>query len=340
VGKTLPPPDVQAFEVYRLSDGTRRYTWDLGDAPPDIAGVHIRYGPTWAEWGQLTPLHTGELQASPSDLNEPPAGTWRFAIKAVDTSGLESANAVYLEATLGTQRLEGVAFSDDAQLAGWPGTKTDCHVANPGNVLEADGEETWSTLASYGAATWDSWSRWVLAPRVPIVYEHTMDAGIVLDFSPDAIATADGDIVLEAAWSTDDVTYTDYAEISSVRDRTFTGRYLRVRATVTNNAGYTIPVLRTLLLLMRAETKEHEIQDLDTSTLEAARVFAAGDVRLPVPDGRFSLIRSVSLSFNGMGPGWSWEIVDRDAAAGPRVRLYNAQDEGAHATIDAVIRGL
>lgn len=340
IGKSLPPPDLASFNVERLSDGTRRYSWTFDEAPPDIAGVKVRYGQTDWVWENMLDLHDGVLEASPSELNEPPQGTWRFGAKGVDTSGNESENAVYVTRTLGPQRLDGVAFSDDAAIRGWPGTKTDCWLTSS-NELEAEDLATWDTLASMGAPTWDAYTRWNWSPKSPIRYEHTtLDAGFVFEWSPDAIATGDGVLVVEVQWSTNGVDYTPWAEISSVRDVAVVARYLRARVTCESSAAQPVPVIRSLLVVMRAEAVIHEHEDLETADLVAPWRIGVGDVRLPVPPGRFSRIRSVSLSFNGMGGGWSWELVDRNTQHGPRVRLFNAQGEPADAVLDAVIRGL
>lgn len=337
VGKVRPPPNVEAFDVVRASDGTRRYSWRFGLVPPDIAGVVLRYGQPGAEWSQMSALHDGILQSSPYELNVPPAGTWRFGIRSLDTSGNLSTGVLYIVRTLGIERLEGVVFSEDAAAAGWPGTKEYCFVA--GDILEATDLATWETLGAMGAGTWDQYTRWNWAPRSPLRYTHTLDAGLVFEFSPDAIVAGEGQIEVEAAWSVNGSDFTPLRPLAEVRDVAVTARYLRVRVTVSASAEFPIPVLSRLLVLMRAESKIVEHDDLDTSTL-SGRIVRPGDVFLPVPAGRFAVIRGVQVTFNGMGPAWSWELVERDPLVGPRVRLYNAQGVLSHAIIDAIIRGI
>lgn len=341
VGKSTPPPDVVSFNVARLSDGEREYSWDLGDAPPDIAGVRIRYGAVGAPWAQLLPLHGDVVQASPWLSPSPPSGTWRFGIKAVDTSGNESLNAIYVERTLGAPPLDGVAFYEDAALAGWPGTKTDCHRAEAGNILEADDHATWGTLAAYGVTKWSDWTRWCISPKSPIAYEHTaLDAGVVLDFSPEVLSTADGAATIEVAWSIDGAAYTNWLDIAAARGRSVNARYLKARISVAATAAFPIPVVRQLVVVMRAKTVVQEIQDFNTATADSAHLVGVGDVRIPVAAGAFRLIRTVALSFNNLGPGWSWQLLDKDATLGPRVKIYNADHQPAHALVDAVVRGL
>lgn len=336
VGKTLPPPDVTSLNVVRLSDGTRRYSW-VATSPPDLAGFRLRYGPAGSVWNNMTALHSGLVQVNPSELNEPDAGTWRFGIKAVDTSGNESLNMAYVEKTLGPPRTEGVAISEDAGLIGWPGTKVDCHIAE--TILEADDTATWDTLASMGVNTWDQWARWNLSPRSPISYTHTLDAGFVLDFSPDAIVAGDGVLSVEVASSIDGATWTEYRSLELAKAESVTGRYMRAKVTCVAASGFPIPTITRVLVLMRAPAVVHEINDLDTATL-GGLVVATGDVYLPVPVGMFNQVRSVSVSFVAGGGGRSCDLVSRDPVLGPRVRLYDSTGQLAHAVIDARISGV
>ena len=218
VGKSAPPPDVSTFGVTRLSDGTRRYTWTIANPPPDLAGVLIRFGPTWQTWSEMLPVTSDTLTTSPAELFDPPEGTWRFAIKAIDTSGNQSVNPLYATVSLGAQRLQGVAFSADDRLLGWPGAKSGCIVA--GEILESIDSATWGTLASLGITQWQQWSRWNVSPTSPISYESSvLDAGLVFAFSPDAIVAGRGVISVEIATSIDGTTWSDWAPLSAAHAR-------------------------------------------------------------------------------------------------------------------------
>lgn len=340
VGKTAPPPDITSLQVERLSDGTRKYSWVIPNPPPDLAGVEIRYGESWMVWDQMTAVFDQIQQTSPVEHNDPPAGTWRFAAKAVDTSGNVSRNAIYLDATLGSPRLEGVVYQDDSGLAGWPGTLTGCAIK--GTVLEAVDRATWSTLSSgFSVATWAQFVRWNMGPTSPIEYESTaLDAGFVFAFSPDAIADGEGVLVVEVATSVDGLSWTDWEEVSLARRSVRTARYVKAKVTCSASGSAPIPRITRLLVMMRAAAVVHEIQDLDTSTLSGPYRLGVGDIRLPIPAGSFAAVRSVTLGFNNSGAGYTWDLVDRDAATGPRVRLYDANHQLADATIDAIVRGL
>lgn len=337
-GKGAPPPDVVSLVVDRLGDGTRRYTFDLGTIPPDVAGVVIRYGPGGTgAWGDLTPLHDGLLEASsPQEMNAPPAGYWRFGIKMVDTSNNESVNAVFVDKLLGPPRMDGVAVSEDARAASWPGTQTGCFESND-HSLEARSTNTWATLP----ATWAAWSRWNLNPVSPIVYTHTtIDAGFLFHFNPSAYYEADGSALVETRWSEDGVTWSAWTDVDDLADVTVYGRYAGFRITVTATGGSPVPRIAQFGMFLRAPSVTQEIPDLDTSTVPGSRRYGVGDFRLPIAAGQFSVVRSISIGFNGTGAGWTWEFVDKDAVNGPRIRLYDSTDALADTTIDAVIRGL
>lgn len=341
IGKSAPPPNVSTFGVVRLSDGTRRFSWTIADPPPDLAGVVIRYGQVSQTWGTMTRLHADVLPTSPAEFVEPPAGTWKFAIKAIDTSGNESPEALYATVTLGSQRLEGVAFQQDERLAGWPGVRTGCFIA--GEILEANDLATWDALETpaYNITRWDQWTRWNLSPTSPIVYEsEVLDAGFVFQFSPDVLAAGEGQLLVEVATSVDGVTWSDWEEAVQARSTSVSGRYMRGRITCAAGEGINVPVISHMLLLMRAERIEHEHPSLDTSDLSGPWRIGVGDVRLPLPPGRFTRVQSVQIAFHGSGAGRTWALIDTDPVRGPRVRLYDEAGALADATISAVIRGI
>lgn len=336
IGKVLPPPDVVSFDVQRMVDGTRRYSWDLGTIPPDVAGVQIRFGPGGAgAWADLDPLHDGTLEgASPIEMNVPPAGSWRFAIKMVDTSGNLSVNELVIDRTLGAPRQDDIAVSQDALYLGWNGTRTNCFVSDDG-TLEATSTTTWATLPS----TWAAWNRWNLTPRTPITYVHTIDAGFVFGFEPAVDVAGDGDIAVEFAYSSDNVTYSGYAPISDFAELATTARYARFRVTVAASVSGPVPRLTRLVMSLRAQLRVHTVNDLDTSTLTGARRLGVGDIRIPVPAGLFTVIQHVNVSFNGTGAGWTYELLDRGVSLGPRVRLFNPSGSLQDAVIDASVSG-
>lgn len=326
-----PPPNVATFLVSRQSDGTRQFDWALsGATPPDLAGYKIRArvgtNPSWG-WNDLEPLHDGLLTASPWETNQLDAGEYTFAIKAVDDSKIESDAATFVIADLGDQRLAGVLLSVLPHTQGWPGTKTDCHIE--GTALVANDTTTWAAKTN-----WSAWTRWNVTPENPIVYEHSIiDLGGALPFTPLVDAIAAGTAVAEESHSTDGVSYSSWAAVGSL----ITARYIKIRVTVTA-PGTDIAVLNLINIKLSAESISEEINDLDTSALAGAYRIGTGDIRLPISKA-YQVISQVQLTLQNVGAGWTWELIDKDNAVGPRIKIYNASNALADASVDAFIRG-
>lgn len=338
VGKSALPPDVSSITADQLSDGTRRIAWTIEQPPPDLAGVLIRYGESWQTWEQMTPLHSDPIAASPAEFVEPPAGTWRIAIKAIDTSGNHSRNALSTLVTFGAPRLEDIAYRLDCAPA-WTGTLTNCSVR--GGIIEANDLSTWGTLAANNVSTWAGWPRWNLSPASPITYETaSLDAGGLINFAPDVDVVASDYVTVEVSTSLDGSTWTPYELLATARLRSVSARYLRARIMASSSAAVPVPTISRVVLLMRALTIVHEVQDMDTAVLIPSRRLGIGDIRVPVPSGAFAQIRSVLIGFNASGPGHTWELMDRDVVLGPRIRLYGPTGTATDAVIDAVVRGV
>ncbi|RJP21682.1 MAG: hypothetical protein C4529_07075 [Deltaproteobacteria bacterium] len=344
VGHDLPPPDVVSFSVDQLSDGTRRYVWDLGNEPPDVVGVRIRYatGGSGASWESMTNLLDGDgvLEgASPTDLAVPGSGSWRFAIKMVDRGGLESVNAVFYEKTLGPPPSNNVAWIEDAKSQRWPGTKTHCFVDSPGGGLVAGSQRTWATVRT----PWSLWRSWNDEPWPEIEYEHpTVDVGFVFDFEPSVVVEADGDQVSTILfdYSIDGVVWNGYANIRSFEGRTVRARYFRSKVTVSNAAMYPIPALNEYAIILHAPTIVEVLDDLVTVALDSTYRIGPGHFYAPISSAAFAWIRTVSVSFNGTGAGWTWEIVNKNLSPGPEIRVYDSDGNPTDATVDVSVRGI
>lgn len=344
VGHDLPPPDVVSFSVDQLSDGTRRYTFDLGNEPPDVVGVRIRYatGGSGAAWESMANLVGGDgvLEgASPTDLAIPGAGTWRFAIKMVDRGGLESVNAVFFEKTLGPGPGQNVAWIEDAKSQRWPGTKTRCFVDAPDGGLVAGSQRTWATVRT----PWSLWRTWNDEPWPTIEYEHTTtDVGFLFDFEPTVVVDVDGDQVATVFfdYSEDGVVWNGYANIRSFEGRTVRGRYFRTKISVQNSATYPIPAIREFAIVLHAPTVVEVLDNLDTNSLGPTNRIGPGHFYAPISSATFATIRTVSVSFNGTGSGWTWEIVNKNVSPGPEIRIFNTDGIPTDATIDVTVRGI
>lgn len=326
LGKTAPPPDVDMFLVSRQPDGTRQFVWDLLSPPLDLAGYVIRYKlGTGATWDAMTALHTGVLNASPFESNQLAAGQYDFAIKAVDTTGNVSESAKFINLTIGDPRLAGVLEVFDEWNDGWPGAKTSCHVELLTGYIQPD-----DTAASPWVRTWAG-IKWLITPASPVVYERTIDVGVVTAFTPLINFTGTGTPAITEAHSNDGATYTSYAAAGSL----ITARYIKIKVSV---AG-AWPIMENVQTILSATPLSEDIEDLATSSLSGSYRIAAGDIRLPITK-TYAVIRKIDVVLQNVGAGWSWELIDKDTSVGPRIKIYNASNTLADATIDATVRGL
>lgn len=101
-----PPVLVDFFDVEQLSGGIRFYSWGFyADTiqSADYAGVEIRYntGTTQLPWDQMTPLGDDGYHTAPFEAIVPTSGTYTFACRSRNTSGILSVDARVIVKELG-----------------------------------------------------------------------------------------------------------------------------------------------------------------------------------------------------------------------------------------------
>jgi len=340
-GKTDAPPDVTSFNVARLPDGTRRFSW-TASPPADVTsggGFKIKYvSGTGGVWSGMAELHTGFVIASPHETNELAAGTYTFGIKMIDSSGNESVNAVLLEATIGDPRLRDVILGRNEFVLGWPGTKTDCFVAYEG-ILESESSQTWADLPDTWSALPDSWLT-ILNSKSPITYQTpTIDLGSDVTFTPIVSADPNGSVVITMQTGTD----SDGAPVGGfVALAAVTARYIDIRVVESS----TDPFLSGLVVLLDGETQVEEYEDVDTSAATAGRFerIATGHFKLATR-GSTSAVTSVSiLAFQNAGSGWTWDLLSKtttitgDSEPAAEFKIYK-DGTLTDATIDVEMKG-
>ena len=143
LGKGAPPANVQGFVVARFGD-TLNFGW-RPVADLDCARYEVRRGDVW-ETGVIVGSSTHPTNVL--GVTAPRGGT--FMIKAIDTSGVESATAAYVIAA-DASGINVVVSYDDA-AAGFPGTYDNTA------LMTRSGSPSWAGTpgAWEDAATWDA----------------------------------------------------------------------------------------------------------------------------------------------------------------------------------------
>ncbi len=343
----LPPRNVTSFTVSTQGDGTRQFTWGWGSStrPADLKGYVIRYlqGSGPYTWDQMQPFVTddGFHTASPLESNLLLAGPYVFAIKTIDSFGVLAKDALFIDATLPDPRLgNSIEFADE-HAAAWPGTLSDCVAELWGGdlILRARDQATWATVPG----TWDAWTRWVWDPVTSFQYvTQPVDLGTSVAVLPVANAQADGVVTFEVATSSDGITWSSWATVAGP----VVTRYVKCRVTVAIPAGSStgpgitpVCTLTRLTISYIGKVSTETGNDVNTAGFTGVHRIAAGDVRLPTQKV-WAHISRVTVTLQSVGPGWSWELLDKNGTNGPHIKIYNASNVLADALIDWTIEGI
>lgn len=225
LGKVAPPSNVQGFTSARSGD-TLRFAWrPVPDI--DVDRYELRLGLTWA-----TAITVGSTSGTTFDVLAPRGG--QFMIKAIDSSGIESASEAVLIAAPVTNL--NVVLNYNEATGGWNGAKVNTTEIGVTRNLNWSDLETWTTantwgdtivaggVALVGPATWASlstpWSNytdpWLFAEDVA---EGTYDSELI-DIGYVATSTVYIEPVVELvtrtlrSWSSFTQPWADYASPS------------------------------------------------------------------------------------------------------------------------------
>lgn len=193
--------------------------------------------------------------------------------------------------------------------------------------LVADGYASWSDLP----AQWNDWSTWNRRPRSPISYTRLIDVEVKVKFIPFVSVLGDGTILIEEKHSDDAITFTDWAVVGPQVD----ARYIYIRVTV--NGSY--PKMKSMRIVLSASPQIEFIEDQNSASLAGSYRIGVGDVRVPITK-LYSTIKKVDITLQSVGAGWSTELIDKDHAVGPRIKIYNSSNALADAVFDATVTGL
>ena len=130
----IPPPDVEALNVEKMSSSLRRYWWKYTyPEPNDVAGFILKYTQgTELNWDTGIPVQDGLITSQPYETQTIRQGTHAVMIKAVDTNGNESKNFAYCMLEMGDLLQENVLWDKDF------GANDFAEVTTTGTILASD----------------------------------------------------------------------------------------------------------------------------------------------------------------------------------------------------------
>lgn len=135
MGLKLVPANVPWF----LIEGNTLSWGPVQDLDVDGYMIRFHYGHN-RSWSDASPLHSGVLTQCPFTPEKFPQGPITLMIKAVDTSGNESAKPAVIETQFGDMLAGNVIETIDFQEQGYPGVIVGAEVVNGriqvNNVIE------------------------------------------------------------------------------------------------------------------------------------------------------------------------------------------------------------
>jgi len=346
VGKTTPPPSVERF--YRQGNAL---TWPYPSPPIDLAGFLIRanYG-TSTDWGTARALHPGVVTAPPFDISAL-HGTQTVLIKAVDTSGIESATAASVTLDLGDLPVSNVVETQ-SEAPTWSGTLTGG--TDTGSNIEADlvsSPPMYGPAAAqfYGAAG-DAFYENNYYDSMSYVARYTPDTLYLGDGLLKLDLTVTGDYTIDYRISTSPAFYgtsgdpfygsasDPFYDPSEVGEWTpwpgVLGPFETVADTydvrLTTAAGATQGVCSQFDLITDLPDVVEVLDDV---------VIAAASTRLPITK-TYRAIKVVNLTVQTDGSGGvSARIIDKNETLGPDIEVLNAAGTAVDGLVDAYIQG-
>jgi hypothetical protein len=335
LGKTEPPATVAAITV----SGNQVAFTPVTDI--DLAGYRLRFNygqDTW--WDYAADLHDGLITESPYTLERMPTGECTVMVKAVDTTGNESAAAAWAVYVFPEPLVANVLL-DYPQHPAFAGTVTDGALV--GVELQADATDNFWAPADSPFWTPSAEDFWGTSQYAAMVYEFAVaptEPGVVrllLAITGSykvEYQTGGGDPFWEPAadpfWSPADESFwgTPTAWQLWPGELAVDGA-IEVRFRITTAPGTVQGVITEITAVLDVP---------DIAERLAGVAVASGGTRLAITQA-YHGIKTVHLTVHSGGTGTSARIVDKDPAMGPLVQVINSAGTAVAGTVDADIQG-
>lgn len=340
VGKSEKPSNVATLNI----DG-KTLSWPaVTDVDLDGYRIKFQYGSN-LDWGTASQMHTGLVTSSPYTPSVVPSGNVTTMIKAVDTSGNESAAPAYVITNLGNPLVANVLETIDYDALGWPGTYINAsvvggnltatqsdpfYVADAANFYSQDTASFYNT--NYDALTWIStgytpslaavgsnmtiaWN--ISANAYSILYRKT---GPLPFFGNDANYFYGDDASAFYSGPSDWTTWPGSINAEN----------LEYQFQVTAVSGPVGAVLSGFAVSVDVPDKLLKLNNVS---------IAAGGTRLTGAIGYFNVIQNIQLTLQGGSTAVKLEITDKSPTLGPLITAFDSSGTSVAATIDALPQG-
>lgn len=336
----IPPPDVPTLVL----EGDR-LRWNYPNKPRDLAGFLVRFRPgTSSNWENATAAHDNILLTTDLQIFRR-SGVQTYLVKAVDTGGNESTNPRALTVDFGLSESENIIHVTNHRTLGWPGTSSNASVLS--GDLKADASASLWTESSAPLWTGNPNALLWTASYSKMTYEFTVEPN-----DDQAGATLKLPIVMSGEWSMEYrsassrplwsgnsaaplwtgnpdaqlwdqlVDYTQWpGQLDRLRQHLYTIR-------IVGYAGVVPAVLQELSVVIDVPDKIETLEDVP---------IAAGGTRL-VLSGAPRRIVSVRCALEDDGGSAAYaKVMDKDAALGPLVKVFNSSNVATTGVVDAVV---
>ena len=336
-GLREPPPNVEAISI---SGDT--VSWPAVSVP-DLAGYLIRfnYGVNYW-WSTATPMHEGVVTASPYVVLRRPEGLVSVGIKAIDTTGNESAEAVWVSYVFPEVPVENVLI-EFPQSPTFPGVVSggvvvggellaadvDSFYDPPGGPMYAPADEPAYAASQFGTLVYEFDITAASPGLLKLLYEIEGDSYLI-EYQTGGGEPFYGTPDSDPMWlPSDELAYGPPSAWSVWPGSIEVDGAIQARFRITISGGELQGAIRYLDAVL-------DVPDV-TELLEGVEV-APGGTRLPITKP-YTAVRTARLTVLGGGTGVSARLIDKNPTLGPQVEILNASGTAVAGSLDAEIQG-
>lgn len=334
------PPDVKTLVL----EGDR-LRWSYPTPPRDLAGFLVRFRPgTSSNWTTATPAHDNLVLTTDLQIFRR-SGVQTYLVKAVDQAGNVSVNPATYTVDFGISEVENIIHTTNHRTQGWPGAVTgasmiagDLRADAIGLMWNVPTAPMWGSNLSALMWTQDFGEMTYEFDVYPT--EDEVDGMLKLSFSMMGEWSINyqsassrqmwGSTLSARMWGTDlsaamwdaPGDYTPWpGQLDHLRQQRYSIR-------ITGHAGVVQSVLQELSVVIDVPDKIETLEDV---------LITAGGTRL-VLSGLPRKIVSVRVAIEDDGGSAAYaKVMDKNAALGPLVKVFNSSNVATTGMVDAVV---